>query len=73
MGPETETFLEFLFLVLIYEFTNLSYIQKYDTIIGSNLNIIVCDIAVILMNRIWGLNMGSRWDRYSLHTELFYI
>ena len=39
---------------LIYEFTYLSYIQKYDTIIGSNLNIIVCDVAVILMNRIWG-------------------
>ena len=57
----------------ICEFTYLSCVQKYDTIIGSNLNIIVCDIAVILMNRIWGLNMGSRWDRYSLHTELFYI
>ena len=46
---------------------------KSDTIIGSNLNIIVCDIAVTLMNRIWGLNMGCRWDRYSLHTELIYV
>ena len=57
----------------ICEFAYLSCVQKYDTIIGSNLNIIVCDIAVTLMNRICGLNMECRWDRYSLHTELFYI
>ena len=55
----------------ICEFAYLSCVQKYDTIIGSNLNIIVCDIAVTLMNRICGLNMECRWDRYSLHTELF--
>ena len=57
----------------ICEFAYLSYVQKYDTIIDSNLNIIVCKVAVTLLNRVCGLNMECRWDRYSLHTELFYI
>ena len=30
MGPETETFLEFLFLVLIYEFMNLDRYTIYN-------------------------------------------
>ena len=55
----------------ICEFAYLSYVQKYDTIIDSDLNIIVCKVAVTLLNRVCGLNMKSRWDRCSLHTEIF--